>query len=218
MPSRALVEHRPWLMLGLILAVAYYFLDGDAFPEVYLAMVKAGSVLALAVYALVRHRSFDARLLAIVLTLGAVGDFAIEFDQVAGAAFFLLAHVVAIGLFLRNRRGQTTPSQKGAAIALIIAVPAIGASLAAPAGQAGPVALYALGLAAMAAAAWTSRFGRYHVGIGALLFVLSDILIFARIGGSLDPDLASWFIWPLYFSAQFLIATGIIQQLRRGVS
>ena len=215
MRSKALVEHRPWLMLGLILAVAYYFLADDAFPGVYLAVIKGGSVLALALYAFVRHRSADARLLALALLFGAAGDFAIEFVFEAGGTLFLISHVVAIILFLRNRRASTSSSQKGLAIALLVAVPAISAFLAAPAGQSLPVALYALGLAAMAASAWLSRFGRYHVGIGALMFVLSDLIIFARLGGTIEPDLASWFIWPIYYSGQFLIATGVIQQLRR---
>jgi uncharacterized membrane protein YhhN len=34
----------------------------------------------------------------------------------------------------------------------------------------------------MAAAAWSSRFPRYRVGAGAVLFVISDWLIFSRMG------------------------------------
>jgi uncharacterized membrane protein YhhN len=51
-----------------------------------------------------------------------------------------------------------------------------------PADRAGApgVALYSLGLALMAATAWLSRFPRYRVGIGALMFVVSDLLIFGR--------------------------------------
>ena len=54
----------------------------------------------------------------------------------------------------------------------------------------------------MAAAAWYSRFPRYRVGTGAVLFVVSDWLIFSRFG-SFDlgvlPDLL---IWPFYYVGQ----------------
>jgi len=65
----------------------------------------------------------------------------------------------------------------------------------------------------MAALAWTSRFPRYRVGLGAVLFVVSDLLIFSRFGplaGSGVPDLM---VWPTYFAAQALIAWGVVQVL-----
>jgi hypothetical protein len=66
----------------------------------------------------------------------------------------------------------------------------------------------------MAAAAWLSRFPRYRVGTGAVLFVISDWLIFSRMGRfdlGLLPDLL---IWPTYYAGQVMIATGIVQCLR----
>ena len=67
----------------------------------------------------------------------------------------------------------------------------------------------------MAASAWLSRFSRYNVGIGALLFVVSDLLIFARLGGRIDQSLSSWFVLPLYYAGQLLICTGVIRAVRR---
>src|SRR5436853_572016 len=61
-----------------------------------------------------------------------------------------------------------------------------------------PIVLpYAIGLGGMAGAAWASRFPRATVAAGALLFVASDMLIFAHetpSGGSIIPALL---IWPL---------------------
>ena len=56
-----------------------------------------------------------------------------------------------------------------------------------------------------------------RVAAGALLFVVSDLLIFARLGPLSGSGLPNVAIWPLYFIGQFLIATGIIQTLRKGV-
>ncbi|MFN3510941.1 MAG: lysoplasmalogenase family protein, partial [Tsuneonella troitsensis] len=113
-------------------------------------------------------------------------------------------------LYLSNRRAQTSGSQKGAAVALLVGVPLLAWLL-----SRDPLAvIYAAALAAMAATAWLSRFSRYHVGIGALLFVASDLLIFARLGNALDYRIAEWLIWPLYYAGQFLIVTGVVRTLR----
>ncbi len=125
--------------------------------------------------------------------------------------FFLVGHLVAIWLYRRNARPDPTGSQLGAAAALALGVPLIGWLLTGD--LAGSV--YALTLGAMAGSAWLSRFSRYHVGIGAVLFVASDLLIFARLGGVLDQSVTEWFVWPLYYAGQFLICTGVIRTVRR---
>ena len=80
---------------------------------------------------------------------------------------------------------------------------------------AGPVALYALGLAAMAAFAWLSRFPRYRVGIGALMFVVSDLLIFARSGPLEGQAWVGYGVWILYFGGQLLIVLGVTRTLEK---
>jgi uncharacterized membrane protein YhhN len=85
-------------------------------------------------------------------------------------------------------------------------------------------AAYSVLLSAMAAMAWNSNFPRYRVGMGAMLFVASDLLLFGREGGALahipaigpaiDPA-----IWYSYYAGMVLIATGIVQTLiKRGYS
>lgn len=211
MPRRALIDHRPWLLAGLAMALAFWVLGDSALGGLYLMALKGGSVAALAAYALARGKGRDARMIAAVMAIGAAGDVGMELDTVAGGGLFLLSHLVAIALYLANRRARTTGSQQAAAAALVIGVPLAAWLLARD-----PLAVaYAAALAAMAATAWLSRFSRYHVGIGALLFVTSDLLIFARLGGELPPALAEWFVWPLYYAGQFLICTGVVRTLRR---
>ena len=64
----------------------------------------------------------------------------------------------------------------------------------------------------MAAAAWSRL--RYRVGLGAVLFVISDLLIFARMGPLQWEEIGDLLIWPTYFAGQFLIATGVVQTMR----
>lgn len=193
---------------GMVMAGAFWILTGD--NGVGLALLKGASVAVLGLYALVTLGRAGL-LLATVLLAGAVGDVAIEFDTVAGGGFFLLSHLVAIALYRRHRRPVLSASQRAAAIALVMGVP-LGAWVLTH----DPLAVvYAAALGTMAASAWVSRFSRYWVGIGALAFVASDMFIFARLGGVLDPDFTGWLIWPLYYAGQLLIATGAVHVLRR---
>lgn len=61
----------------------------------------------------------------------------------------------------------------------------------------------------MLAAALASRFPLGRVGLGAALFALSDLLIFARMGPLAASPIPGLLIWPLYFFGQFLICIGI---------
>ena len=72
---------------------------------------------------------------------------------------------------------------------------------------------YTGGVAVMAATAWASRFPRYRTGIGAMLFLASDLFIFAGEGGALAKSVTMWLVWPLYFAGQALIAWGVVRTL-----
>ena len=209
MPKRALVDHRPWLLLSIVSAVAYYFLTDNPLGGTWLILLKGGACMALAVYAWQRHDSANAKLIALYLLLCSLADMALELWFEIGGALFFTAHLAAISLYLRNRRIHLAPSQRILAALLLVATPLICWLLS----DSTAVGLYGLALGGMAAGAWASRFPRYRVGAGAVLFVISDFLIFARMGGNLE-GVADLLVWPIYFSAQFLIATGVIRTLR----
>lgn len=215
MAKRALIEQRPWLLASIASAVAYYFLRDNPVGEgTWGLALKGASVGLLALYVGLRvpqgkHRA-DGFLLVGALALAACGDVAIELDFVTGGAFFAAAHVVALGLYLRNLHQRPSPVQKLIGASLLIGTPLVSYLLS---GQ-GQIAVYAAFLGAMAAAAWMSHYPRYRVGTGAVLFMLSDWLIFARLGPvDLEP-VNTIMIWPLYYAAQIMIATGIIQCIR----
>jgi len=171
---------------------------------------KGAGVSLLALWAATRARSADGWLLAAVLALGAIGDVLLDaVGMTAGALAFLAGHLVAIALYLRNRRPIPTTSQRllGWLVAPLTIIVAFAMT------HAIGVGIYAAALGVMAATAWTSRFPRYRVGIGAMLFVASDLLIFSRAGplaGSFAPTLL---VWPLYFTGQALIAVGVVGTL-----
>ncbi len=216
MPRRALIQHRPYLLLSLLFAITYFFVMDGKVGGSWLALWKGAGVGFLAIYAIHRGRGREGALIGLVMTFGALADVVLEFDFLVGGALFAVGHLIAIWLYMTNRRESTTPTQKAAGLALLVLTPFLAATLTYPLENWALVALYALVVGAMAGSAWTSRFPRYRVGLGAVLFVVSDLIIFAREAGHMSRDLAEWLIWPMYYSAQFLIVTGVVQTIRKG--
>jgi uncharacterized membrane protein YhhN len=217
MSRRALAEKRPLLLASIAAALAFYYLRWGPWPELYLIPLKGAAVGLLAVYLWLRHGSPDARLMAWAFGAAALGDMALEIETdrlVAGLLFFAY-HVMAMGVYLRNRRPQLTQSQKAAVVAMLVLTPLIAWFLPADRGQTMNVALYALALGAMAASAWASVFPRYRVGAGAVLFLLSDLLLFAEMGPLQGHIVPQVLVWPIYYLGQLLIATGVAQTLRK---
>lgn len=210
MPHRALAERRPWLLASLFFGVTYWFVSQGQMPGVYQMLWKGAGVALLAAYAWAHHPTRGAHMIAAVMALGAIGDMVLEVNFVAGALAFLAGHLVAIALYVRNRRANPTGSQKALGVATLVGVPLISRLLS----GSPQVALYALGLGGMAAAAWLSSFPRYRVGLGAMMFAASDLLIFARMGPLAQSALPHLLIWPLYYFGQFLICVGVIGTLK----
>lgn len=208
--NRTLAHERPWLLVALIGAMAYYFLADNQIGGTYLILLKGVGASALAIYCWRRAKGTSALLIALVMVLSAIGDMGLELDFMVGGAAFFAAHVAAITLYLRHPRPKLSLSQKLAGFALLVLTPIISWLLTFD----WSVALYAVSLGGMAAAAWWSAFPRYRVGLGAVLFVASDLLIFTAIGTLQLSELADLLVWPLYFAGQILIATGVVQTLR----
>lgn len=175
---------------------------------------KGAGVGLLALYAAVAARSLDGWLLAVLLAFGAAGDVLLETHGfVVGGLAFFVGHLVAVALYLRNRRPLTLGDITYAAALLGLIV--LTAYLF-PRNRetAGVIAVYATGLAAMTAAAWLSRFPRPLVAAGAIMFAVSDLLIFLRTGRpTLDVPPMGVAVWGLYFAGQTLVAVGV----RRGL-
>jgi len=213
MPRRALSQKRPLLLASIAAALAFYYLRVGPLPELYLIPLKGSAVGLLALYCFARHSSPDARLLGWALGAAALGDMAIEVDRTIGATLFFLYHVLALGVYLRNRRPRLAKVQSWVVGLTLILVPLIGWLLPYDRDQALETALYALALGAMAAGAWASSFPRYRVGAGAMLFVLADVLLFAEMGPLGGTQWPGILVWPIYYLAQLLVCTGVIQTL-----
>jgi uncharacterized membrane protein YhhN len=204
------VKARPLFLAALVAGASYMASWALPIPDWAAIAWKGMGVGLLASWASRQGSSTDHRLLALVLTLGATADMVLELNFVLGAGIFALGHVLAITLYLRNRRPATGPRDAALAAAFIAGTAALAFALPG-ADWAPPVAVYTLFLAAMAAAALLSRFPL--AAVGALLFVASDLLIFARMGPIEGANWADFAIWATYFAGQALIALGVAAKL-----
>ena len=203
------------LIAAIIAGVSYvgsWFLD---LPPAGSVIWKGAGVALLAVFAASQARGLDGVLLAVVLMFGALGDVLLEtHGLVVGALAFLAGHLIAIVLYVRNRDPGLSARHLALGLTIIPVVTVIAFLLPPDRAGAGLIALYSMGLAAMAAAAWISRFPRLLVAAGALMFVVSDLLIFARTGRpALDVFPMALAVWGLYFTGQTLIAVGATRTL-----
>ena len=192
--------------------IGSWFLD---LPPVASVVWKGAGVVLLAVFAATQARGLDGWLLVFVMAFGALGDVLLEtHGLVVGALAFLAGHLIAVALYLRNRDPRLSARHLALGLTIIPVVTVTAFLLPPDRAGAGLIALYALGLAAMATAAWISRFPRLLVGAGALMFVVSDLLIFLRTGRpALDVFPLAVAVWGLYFAGQTLIAVGVTRTL-----
>lgn len=208
----------PYLVLAcaMVAGVSYVASWDMDLPPLANMLWKGAGVSLLALYAGLKARSLDGWLICAVMAFGALGDMLLEAAGLTvGAVAFLVGHLIAIWLYRRNRRRAVTRSQMLFAILLVPATGILAFLLPTDRALAAAATLYSMSLAVMATMAWTSRFPRAVVGAGALMFVVSDLLIFARAGAL---EHAAWIglaIWGLYFLGQTLICVGVTRTLAR---
>ena len=199
---------------ALVGGATYFLARKTGVDGAALAAWKGTGVGFLALWCAMQARSVDGWLIVAVMALGALGDVLLETSGLTvGAVAFVAGHVLAMLLYTRNQRTRLTVSQRLLA-ALVVPLSVSIALQLVPAKDAISIAVYTIFVAGMAATAWTSRFSRYRVGIGAMMFLISDLLIFAKMGPLAGSVLPGLLIWPLYFAGQVLIASGVVRTLR----
>lgn len=205
----------PLLIFSIVAGLVYPLFWDTGVSDPILLVSKGSGVALLALYAATQARSRDGWLLAAVMAFGALGDVLLNIRFEVGALAFAIGHVIATWLYLRNRQGLITGPQKW-----LIGLLPIGALLmpwlllGQREGLVG-LSVYALLLALMAVTAWVSRFPTGLVGVGAMMFVVSDGLIVARMGPLAEVFGTSLAVWLLYYVGQLLICVGVSRTLAR---
>ncbi|WP_230291180.1 lysoplasmalogenase family protein [Croceicoccus sp. Ery5] len=220
MVKRALIERRPWLLLSIVSAIVWWLaIDGTQTPGAYQLVLKGVPVGLLAVYAWQRLLGTDGTLVALTMLVAAIGDALITLEYGWGGLVHALSQLIVIALYWRNHRPGVKPAVMASGLAAVVVAPVLAWFLMVGETGQGAVAASAALLAITAAMAWLSRFPRQRVGLGALLYLLSELLLIAvgaRLvdqGGALEQS-ARELVWPLYYIGQLLVTTGIVTTLR----
>ncbi|NYT39983.1 lysoplasmalogenase [Sphingomonas sp. R-74633] len=171
---------------------------------------KGAGVALLALWARSKAVNSGGRMIAAVLALGALGDVLLELQgMAAGGLAFLAGHFLASYLYLRNAR---VPAANWIAPPVAMGVALFAWWVFKGGYQVELLAFYVFGLSLMTASAMLSRLGTL-VALGALLFFVSDWLIFLNQGRLIAPQIAELLVWPTYFAGQAFIAWGAVHAL-----
>ncbi|MEQ1549160.1 MAG: lysoplasmalogenase [Chakrabartia sp.] len=208
MPNGSLIKIV--LIAAVVAAVSYIASWNMALDPTISIAWKGAGVGLLALYAALQARSLDGWLITAVMAFGALGDVLLDaISMEAGAGAFVIGHILAFWLYVRNWRPQTTGSQRllaalTAPLTIVIALALVRDPM---------IGIYAAFVGIMAATAWISRFPRFRTGIGAMMFLASDLLIFARMDALASAAWVGLAIWILYFGGQLLIVLGVTATL-----
>lgn len=201
----------PLFATAILAGASYYanvWLNLSGTPAV---VWKGAGVGLLALWARNKAVNTDGRVIGAVLALGALGDVLLELQgMAAGGLAFLAGHFLASYLYLRNSR---VPAAQWIAPPIAMGTALLAWWIFRGGYQVELLAFYMFGLALMTASAMLSRLGTL-VAAGALLFFVSDWLIFLREGRMIEPLIAQLLVWPTYFAGQALIAWGAVHALR----
>lgn len=223
MPSRSLSQRfsfQIWLVT-IALGFAYWLgalaRSGIAFhgladlPLAVLIPWKGACTLGLAISIAVAARGRATQHLALALGISAIADMLLPLRlMVPAGLLFSVSHVIAIVVFWRNRASDVSPMRRTFAFALPFV--ACGLSVAAIYGTGLPMvfALYPLLSGIMAASAIMSRFPVWWCGLGAVIFICSDVLVLAYLGIFEQDDRLNFLTWLTYFSGYALLARGAV--------
>jgi len=205
-----------FLLLASFIAAVVYGAGWYPTDGLWPVLVKGSAVSLLAVFVLISMRSLNHLLLFLALCASVGGDVLLAISHedsfMRGLTSFLLAHVIFIVLYLKNRMLPADIT------ALRVRVTAILWAIVAVAGyflyphlgeMMMPVFTYSAVLTAMATTALFSKYPVKLVGLGALLFVISDAVLGAR-QFLIMPEFTGYIVWATYYFAQILMTLGVM--------
>ena len=178
-------------------------------PLALLVPWKGACTLGLAVSVALASQRKPTRLFALALMISAVADMLLPIGAlVLSGLLFSISHLIAIIVFWRNRAGSVSALRR--IVAFAVPVLTSGLSLLALYGTGQPMifVLYPFLSGIMATTAILSRFPIWLSGLGAAIFVCSDVLVLAWMGVWERDNSFNFLAWLTYFGGYALLARG----------
>jgi uncharacterized membrane protein YhhN len=210
------VVDRLLLALSIGCGAAYLILPGFAGS----VAIKVLSIAPLALIAFRVLRDRDGLMLGNSLSFSTLGDMFLGLDAdrlfIFGLASFLIAHLLYIVLFARNRpEPRINGSQKMLAVLLVIFSASMFVWLWPNLGDMRlAVVVYLCAITGMGVTALLAGFRAPWVTLGAMLFIVSDSMI--AVSKFKSPiEYGNYLIWATYYIGQLFIALGYIREKQK---
>jgi uncharacterized membrane protein YhhN len=203
------------LLCAVVAGVAYLVAGAVGVSPTALSISKAAAPFILCLYAASQAHSADGWMLVVIMLLCSLGDGLITSHVAIATLMTAMAHMVSTALYVRHRQPSLT---FGRTLMTCAVIPfTMFAAWQLPIGigtedAIGTVA-YSFFASVMVAAAWSSRFAPSPVGIGVIVFLISDLMLFGIMGPLPGTSIVRTVIWTLYLSGQILITIGVVQTL-----
>ncbi len=177
---------------------------------------RFASVGCLALYAGLNARNTDGWLLTAVMLISACSDILlVVVGRDFGAMCFIIADFIAIALYCRNFRPKLSAGSFIGAGLFVAAISAFSFILPTDRTEALTIAIFVVPLATMTALTFLTRFSPLFVGLGAVLILISDLLIFGRMGPINGLIGLTEAIWLCYFVGEALVVIGVTRGLMK---
>lgn len=178
-------------------------------PTYVLVPWKGACTAGLALSVAVASRGPAANRLALALAISAVADMLLAAGQlIVCGVLFSISHLIAISVFWSHRDRSAASVRRAAAT--MVPVASFALSWLAIRGTELPFyfALYPLLSGIMAASAIVSRFPVWLCGLGAVVFICSDVLVVAWLGVLARDPSFGFLTWLTYFVGYAMLARG----------
>lgn len=183
-----------------------------ALPKPLVVGIKGLFSLLLALSVFLARRSVASSIIAVALAVSAVGDMLlVTVGSVAGGIVFAAAHVVAGYAYAMNRCAKNSSPRWIAAVAVPVLAVAASYLVLRSSDQPALMALYPAISGTMAGLAILSRFPLRLSGLGAAIFVVSDVLFLADLGILNGSGKLGFLTWATYAIGYAMVARGAAQ-------
>lgn len=178
---------------------------------------RFASVGTLALYALLTARDLNGWLLTAVMLISATSDvLLVIIGRDFGAMCFVVADFIAILLYYRNFRTKVGVSSLLGVAFFVAAIAALSYILPANRSEAIIIAIFVVPLATMTAFSFLTHFPLKFVGLGTVMILASDLLIFGRMGPLNGLAGLTEAIWLCYFMGEVLVVVGVTSNFQTG--
>lgn len=204
---------RALLLLSVICGFSYLATQSfQPFPGgVLLKVLSVGTLAAIAFRA-------SSVILGMALAFSSLGDALLDLDPgrffIGGLLAFLVAHLIYIALFVRNRIRTLKPKRwQWTLMAAVLIYSILLSQWLAPSlgSLVGPVMLYVCVITVMAVSAILAGFSTPWVCSGVILFLISDSIL-AVNKFKLPVPMGGYLIWATYYFAQYGISVGFLRE------